>query len=49
MTDRFAMKATLEVKYTHFIENAVPIEVFVAIFSLLAPRGAFFSLATCVE
>lgn len=46
MTVHFAMKAVFEVKYTHFIDNEVPIEVFVAIFPLLASRGSFFSLAT---
>lgn len=49
MTVRFAMKAIFEVKYTCFIENAVPIEVFLAIFPFLASRGSFFSLATCFE
>lgn len=34
VTVHFAMKAIFEVKYTHYLENAVPIEVFVAIFPL---------------
>lgn len=46
MTVHFAMKAIFEVKDTHFVENAVPIEVFLAVSPLLASRESFF-LATC--
>lgn len=49
MTVYFAMKAFFKVKYTHFIENAVPIEVFVAVFLLLASRRSFFSLENSFE
>lgn len=48
MTVYFAMKAFFKVKYKHFVENAVPIEDFVAIFPLLTSRKSF-SLATCFE
>lgn len=48
MTVYFSMKAFFKVKYTHFVENAVPIEVFVAIFLLVASRRSF-SLTACFE